>query len=244
MRHTTKRVLSHTTWFFDLDNTLHNANLFFPTISRQMNCYIAKHLIGDETALQEANTLRLSFWRQYGATAIGIHKNTLNLSEFFEKTHDLGDIANKIQAERNLVQFFKRFPGKKILLTNAPLIYVKSVLSALKLSPFFDVISFESMRVNGQLCPKPSYRLFAKLVSREKKAVLIEDSPKALKTAKRARMKTIWMTRYIRKSSVVGDATPFSFSSTLGKMTPYMDLKISSLRQLSRVVNRKSYGCS
>lgn len=240
MRHNPKRVLSHTTWFFDLDNTLHNANVFFPEISEKMNRYLAKHVLGDETNLLAANTLRLSYWRKYGATATGVLKNhSIDLLDFFEKTHDFPDLKRQVQKERGLANLLKKLPGKKFLLTNAPFIFAKALIDALNLS-FSEIISFETMKTNGFCTPKPSYRLFQKLAAHHKNAILIEDSPKALKSAKKAGMKTIWITRYAKTATIVGNATPFSFSSTLGKRASYMDAKISSLHQLIRVFKKDS----
>ena len=55
---------------FDLDNTLHNAMVHvFPRINRAMTQYVQTHLNLDEA---DANALRLTYWKRYGATLLGL----------------------------------------------------------------------------------------------------------------------------------------------------------------------------
>ena len=57
-------------WIFDLDNTLHNATAhIFPRINRAMTQYVQTHLNLSE---EDANALRHTYWRRYGATILGL----------------------------------------------------------------------------------------------------------------------------------------------------------------------------
>lgn len=57
-------------WLIDLDNTLHDAMpVVFPRIHRAMVEYVARELsLGED----EADALRVRYWRSYGATLLGM----------------------------------------------------------------------------------------------------------------------------------------------------------------------------
>ena len=57
-------------WLFDLDNTLHDASrAVFWRLNGSMTDYIAQHL---DMPRDEADRLRIHYWRRYGATLLGI----------------------------------------------------------------------------------------------------------------------------------------------------------------------------
>ena len=57
-------------WFFDLDNTLHDAShAAFGATNRAMTEYIVEHLGIDFDA---ASALRQHYWHHYGATLLGL----------------------------------------------------------------------------------------------------------------------------------------------------------------------------
>ena len=96
-----KSQLPHKTWLFDLDNTLHNASAqIFPQISRSMMAYMCEHLELDE---QEANRLRLHYWRRYGATLLGLmrHHGT-DPGHFLHHTHQFANLPGMVVAERGV----------------------------------------------------------------------------------------------------------------------------------------------
>ena len=56
-------------WFFDLDNTLHDASSdIFPYINDAMTSFVARRLHLDRDA---ASQVRNQYWQQYGATLLG-----------------------------------------------------------------------------------------------------------------------------------------------------------------------------
>jgi len=228
-------------WLFDLDNTLHDAShSIFPRISRNMNEFIAK-IIGSgerEVLPEEVNTLRLAYWRRYGATLLGmVRHHDVGVDDFLRETHRFDDLNAMIRAERGLGRFLKRLPGRKILLTNAPEKYSRDVMRHLGLHRHFARhIAIESMRVHGKLRPKPSRHLIRKLLAREKipasRCILVEDTAKTLKAAKAIGLKTALVTQYLgshRKPDI--DAANMRQPRHVNRPA-YVDVKVSSVRQL------------
>jgi putative hydrolase of the HAD superfamily len=232
---------------FDLDNTLHNAShAIFPAINANMNGYIGQ-ILGDGVApadTETVNAARLLYWKRYGATLIGmVRHHGVRQEDFLREAHRFDDLHSLIRAERGLARMLERLPGRKILLTNAPLSYSRQVLRHLGVHRHFEGhIAIESMRVHGKLRPKPSRQLLRKLLTREHasahRCILVEDSPGALKAAKSLGMHTVWVTQYL--------ATPFGWPGRSAVSAPsnfikrpiYVDVKVKSVRQLAENLHR------
>ncbi|AEK63897.1 Phosphoglycolate phosphatase [Collimonas fungivorans Ter331] len=222
-------------WLFDLDNTLHDAShAIFPAIHHNMNAFMARTL-GSEGVDADAatvNAAREMYWRRYGATLLGLVKHhQVRPADFLREAHRFDDLLGMIRAERGLISLLKRLPGRKVLLTNAPLRYSGDVLRHLRLQRHFGKhISIESMHVHRQLRPKPSRHLLRQLLAREKVAarrcVLVEDTIATLKAAKSVGMRTAWVTQYLADQSNVI------------KRPKYVDVKVKSVRQLARNLHR------
>lgn len=181
-------------WFFDLDNTLHDAShAIFAAIDSRMTAYVEKHLaVGRE----QANQLRLTYWRRYGATMLGLMRHhAVDPHHFLRETHDF-DVPQLLRAERGLVRLFARLPGRKVLLTNAPEAYAAAVLRELSLHRHVRVrYAIEHMRVHGTFRPKPSQSMLRHMLARERatrgSAILVEDSAINLKAARAAGFRTV-----------------------------------------------------
>lgn len=186
-------------WLFDLDNTLHNAShAIFPTITANMNTYIAR-VVGDGvTPADDAivNAARAAYWRRYGATLLGMVKHhQVQAAHFLHETHAFDDLRAMIRAERGLGALLKRLPGRKILLTNAPLRYSSDVMRHLGLRQHFSHhVAIEAMHVHRQLRPKPSTLMLRKLMRKHRirpgRCILVEDTLANLKGAKRLGLRT------------------------------------------------------
>jgi putative hydrolase of the HAD superfamily len=229
-------------WLFDLDNTLHDAShAIFPAISANMNTYIAR-VLGDGVtpASQEAvNAARLGYWKRYGATLLGmIRHHQVCAADFLRETHDIGLLSDMIKAERGLARLLRRLPGRKILLTNAPLDYSSGVVRHLGLQrQLAHHIAIEHMRVHGQLRPKPSRLMLRRLMRRHglsaQRCILVEDTLENLKSARQLGMRTAWVTQYLRP-----DPPGARVKLPRGARTPslkrpgYVDVKVKSVRQL------------
>ena len=218
-------------WFFDLDNTLHDAShAILGTIDRRMTDYVVRHLAIEEA---EANQLRVSYWRRYGATMLGLMRHhAIDPHHFLRETHDF-DIVSMLRAERGLARFFSRLPGRKVLLTNAPDNYARVIVRELALHRHLDArYAIERMRVHGTFRPKPSAAMLRLMLAREGlagrrnagRAVLVEDNLANLKSARAAGFRTVLVTRHR--------------NGGLHRGGSYVDLRIPSVQYLPRAMRR------
>jgi putative hydrolase of the HAD superfamily len=230
-------------WLFDLDNTLHDAShAIFPNISANMNTYIAR-VLGDGVtpASQEAvDAARIGYWKRYGATLLGMVKHhDVRAADFLHETHTLDDLRTLMRFERGLAAMLRRLPGRKILLTNAPTRYSSDVLRHLKLQRHFSHhIAIENMQVHGQLRPKPSKLMLRRLLRKHglgaRRCILVEDTLENLRSAKQVGLRTVWLTRYLRRVEPSGSAS----LPKMAKQPAYVDVKVKSLRQLPARLHR------
>ena len=241
------RTASGPVWFFDLDNTLHNAShRIFPAISANMNRFIARVLgAGGPPAEPElVNAMRQAYLRRYGATLLGmVRHHQVRPEDFLREAHEFEDLYAMIRAERGLSRLLRRLPGRKILLTNAPRRYATDVMRHLGLHHHFARhIAIESMLVHRQLRPKPSRALLRKLLAREKVAarrcVLVEDTPGNLKAAKTLGMRTAWVTQYLRPNPDAQHLGGPLSAAWSARRPVYVDVKVQSVRQLPKFLHR------
>lgn len=194
-----------------------------------MTDYVARELA---LAREDADRLRVAYWRRYGATLLGlVRHHGVNPAHFLRAAHDF-DAAALVRAERGLTRLFSRLPGRKILLTNAPRDYAGSVLRKLALHRHFGTrVSIEHMHVHGSLRPKPSKPMLRALLAREKirpaRAVLVEDSVINLKSARALGVRTVLITRHGATRERARRAGPAGRGATVG-------LRIASLHELVR----------
>ncbi len=227
------------TWFFDLDNTLHDASFaIFGTINETISAYLVRHLDIGEV---DADHLRVEYWRRYGATLLGLIKHhTVDPHHFLNETHAFAEAPNfaaMIRAERGLTRLFRRLPGRKVLLTNAPARYAGAVLREIGLHRHFTRpnghrYAIEQMRVHRHFRPKPSRSMLRMLLAKEKvsghRAVLLDDSFENLKSARAVGMRTI---------QVNGMVPPIGLMPhSRGKKSrpSYVGLQVKSVTQLLR----------
>lgn len=180
-------------WVFDLDNTLHDADPHvFPHLDRSMTAYLVEHLgLGHA----EANELRARYWRRYGATLVGlIRHHGVDPHHFLRQTHDVPDLGANIVGRKGLRAALKRLRGRRVVFSNAPEHYARAVLKALGIDDLFDdVFCIERTRFR----PKPDAHGFRTLLRAHRlipsRCIMVEDSLENLRTAKRLRMKTVWV---------------------------------------------------
>ena len=204
-------------WLFDLDNTLHNASAhIFPHINRSMTAYLQEHL---GLSQDDANKLRVHYWKRYGATLTGLvrHHGT-DPRHFLEATHRFERLHRLMVFDRALRSMLRKLPGRKIVFSNGPQRYASAVVEAMGIHRHFDAIyGIEQMR----FYPKPQVQAFRHLLHdhrlNPRHCILIEDSPDNLRTAKRLGMKTV----------LVGRSA---------KSPPYVDLRLTSVLHLRRTL--------
>ena len=193
----------HRTWLFDLDNTLHNASPhIFPHISHSMMAYMCEHLKVDEA---EATRLRKIYWQRYGATLLGLMRHhDIDPHHFLYHTHQFPDLEKIVIAERSLRAMLRRWPGRKIIFSNAPKKYAEAVLAVTGIRHCFDAVyAVERLRFE----PKPAIGGFLRLLCDERldprNCIMVEDTLPNLKTAKRLGMKTVWVSTCTRRPPCV-----------------------------------------
>ncbi len=206
-------------WLFDLDNTLHDTSYqIFPHISQGMTRAVMQCLGVDE---DQAQKIRTEYWKRYGATMIGLVKHHgVDADEFLRISHDF-DVAPLMRAESGLNAKLARLPGRKVLVTNAPLHYARAVLKHLGILRHFDSLwAIEHLKLHGQYKPKPSSSMLRHIVACEgftpNRAVLIEDTLANLRGARQAGLRTV---------HVFHEATPFAHQRRA--RPAYVDLRIN-----------------
>jgi len=181
-------------WIFDLDNTLHNADLHaFPVINCAMTAYLAQHL---SLSPEIASRLRTDYWRRYGATLLGLRRHHPHIDplHFLRATHPLSELLTVIHPMPGLGLAIRSLPGQKILFTNGPRHYANAMLLALGIDGCFSaVVAVE----DADFIPKPQIhayrRLLAKFRLEPSRCIFVEDTLANLVTAKRLGMKTVWL---------------------------------------------------
>jgi len=177
-----------------------------------MREYIERHLGVDA---DEATRLRQDYWSRYGATLLGlIRHHAIDPHHFLRETHRFPDLARMVVFEKSLLHALRRLPGRKILFSNAPRAYTEAVIQLTGLNRCLDAIyTVESLKFR----PKPMRQGFHALLRKEgldaRRCIMVEDSLANLVTAKKLGMKTVWV-------------------STGSRQSPYVDVKLSSVRQL------------
>lgn len=221
-------------WFFDLDNTLHNAsNHVFGALNVAMTDYIETHV---GVPRDEANRLRALYWQRYGATILGLLRHHgVRPAHFLHHTHQLPGVDALLHGHAHDLAALKRLPGRKFLLTNAPLAYAQRVLGVLGIAQCFErVIALEQMRMFGCLRPKPDARMLRALLAglklRPRDCVLVEDTLVHQKAARKVGMRTVWMQRWLHgsRSNPCGPEAQLS----LRRRPVYVDRRIKRLAAL------------
>lgn len=226
------RARRRLTWLFDLDNTLHDAShAIFPAINTNMNAAIARVLHAEQKPAhpEAVNAVRMAYWQRYGATLLGMMRHhAVRADEFLRDAHDFENLSKMIRAERGLARVFRRLPGNKILLTNAPQRYASDVIRHIGLHRHFaEHVPIESMVVHRQLRPKPSRLMLQQLLAsrglRARDCVLVEDTLANLKSAKTLGLRTVWFTGYL---------------SAVAHRPGFVDVAVKSLNQLPKTLHR------
>lgn len=223
-----KSVLART-WFFDLDNTLHDASYrIFATLDGSINDYIERHLGLDRV---QADALRRNYWHRYGATLSGlVLHHQIKAQHYLDETHgfvESADFADLVRAESGLARLLSRLPGRKVLLTNAPARYATVVVRRLGIHRHFRRrYAIEQMRVHGRIRPKPSRAMLRMLLAREgvrpRQAILVEDTAVNLKSARALGLKTVLVDGHRDLSIGPRKSRP-----------AYVDLQVKSISQLA-----------
>jgi putative hydrolase of the HAD superfamily len=200
-------------WFFDLDNTLHDATFAsYAGINEGMTGFIVEHL---GVTHAEAGTLRQRYWQRYGATLLGlVRHHGVKPAQFLQHAHRLPDLEQRVYGhahDLHALRQLARLRGRRCILTNAPADYTARVLAVLGIAPLFDaVLAIEDMRMFGHWRPKPDARMLQRMAVRlgahPRHCVLVEDTLEHQKSARSVGMRTVWMQRWLRPAASAASA--------------------------------------
>jgi putative hydrolase of the HAD superfamily len=145
----------------------------------------------------------------------GIHPQ-----RFLAETHVFPELADLVVRENTVKHALSRLGGMKLVFSNAPRHYVEAVLRAMRLTRCFDAVySIEDARYRG----KPALHGFRMLLRKHNldphRCAFIDDILENLRTAHRLGMSTVWV-------------------SPVKRRVPFVDLRISSVIELPRLVFR------
>lgn len=179
---------------FDLDNTLYDPeSRILEQVGRRMRQYIAELF---SIRYDEADELCTKYYRQYGGTIRGLqlHHPEVDLNRFSDYAHqvELGHVGK----DSVLKEAFLSAPQTRYVFTNSPLPYAERLLKHLDLMDCFDGIF--SVELTGyQMKPDPHafHTICRHFEFTAANAVMYDDQPDNLVTAKALGMRTVLVNR-------------------------------------------------
>lgn len=170
-----------------------------------MTEFVAQELQVDSA---QADALRRQYWLRYGATLLGLIRcHQVEPGRFLQATHLMDELGPLVERDVRLIQALRRLPGRKIVLTNAPHHYAAEVLTRLGIHRSIDhLIPIESMRIAGNLRPKPSRLMLRAVLARHRlepaRCVLVEDSLTNLVAARALGLRTVLIHGFHRRAGL------------------------------------------
>jgi len=178
----------------DLDNTLYTADSgVFARMDKRMTAFVANELGIDH---EQADHLRIKYWKEYGTTLRGMMlHHGMEAEPFLHDVHDIN--AHEIlKKDEELDAALGRLPGCKVIHTNGIKEHAERILETLGIRHHFAAIY--DIRFN-QYLPKPCQQTLAMLIKQEgydpKRTLVVDDMADNLEVAKQLGCKTVWITR-------------------------------------------------
>ena len=180
-------------WVFDLDNTLYPRHCdLFGQIDVRMTAYVSR-LTG--LAHDEARIFQKQLYRDHGTTLNGLMiQYEIDPHHYLADVHDID--YSVLEPDPGLGEAIAALPGRKHVFTNGDVPHARKALAAIGIpeSMFFSIFDI----VAADFAPKPerkAFELFVKAHGIEPhKAVMFEDMPRNLETAKAMGMTTVLVT--------------------------------------------------
>ncbi len=188
----------------DLDNTLYHAdNGLFAQMDDNINRFIHDRL---GVSWQEADTLRLRYWKQYGTTLTGLMRHhDIAPEPFLHAAHNL-EIDQSINAAPELRALLMRLPTRAVIHTNGTREHAERVLLRLGILDCFAAIY--DIRFNHYQ-PKPCSNTLAMVLQQEQvdaaATLVIDDIADNLRAAAAIGCRTAWI------AQPCGGAHPFNY---------------------------------
>ena len=169
--------------FFDLDDTLYPSTTgIWNAIGDRMDHYITDSL---GFAPVDVKKMRNELFYEYGTTLRGL-KTLYDIDEraFLDFVHDV-PLDRFLQKDVVLVDTLSLFPNRKIIFTNASQDHAERVIEILGIDEFFSEI-IDILQISPYCKPMPeAYHKALEIsgLSNPADCVVIDDSPRNLKTA-------------------------------------------------------------
>jgi putative hydrolase of the HAD superfamily len=166
------------TWVFDLDNTLYPPSArLFERIEPRMTAWVMRELGVDR---DEADRLRLHYWKTYGTTLAGLMaEHGLDPHGYLVDVHDIS--FDSLTPDPELVGHIAALPGRRIVYTNGTEPYARRVLEKRGLEGLFDAVYGVE---HAGFRPKPERAAFETVFSldglKPGRAAMFEDDPRNL----------------------------------------------------------------
>ena len=226
-----KKTNSKIVWLIDLDDTLFFAGgKVMSTINSRMTAFIQSEL---SISFEEANRLRVEYWKRYGTTARGMQeRHGVSFQPFLSFSHHLPCFELYVRFKPYVGKVLGSLIGKKYVVTNSPQNYAVEVLKKNGLLKHFDEIcALEGMWINSQLRCKPArllwQRILCKTGVKKNHHILVDDTLANLKTAKNMGFKTVWMREYLNKGQV--------HVKQISNRPSYVDFMVATIKDLIKV---------
>ena len=223
-------------WLIDLDDTLFfSGGKVMSTINSRMTSFIQREL---SISFEEANRLRVEYWKKYGTTARGMQeRHGVSFQTFLSFSHHIPCFELYIEVRPYVGKILGSLIGRKYVVTNSPKNYAVEVLKKNGLLRYFDEIcALEGMWINNQLRCKPARLLWQRIIdhtgAKKNHHILVDDSLANLRTAKNIGFRTVWMREYYKKGQV--------HAKQISNRPRYVDFMVSKIKELIKV-SRKIY---
>jgi putative hydrolase of the HAD superfamily len=201
---------------------------------RQLTQAMSEFIVRELRITQaESDALRRRYWQRYGATLLGlVRHHGVKPAHFLHDTHRLPGLEQRVRGHAHDLAALRRLPGRKYILTNAPVAYAMRVLNVLGIAAG-STASCPSRTCTCSATCGPSRRPHAALDGRAAgcapaRCVLVEDTLVHQKAARSVGMGTVWMQRWIAAGPTVTAHKP----ARLHRRPAYVDRRIRRLQDL------------
>ena len=183
----------------DLDNTLYAAdNGVFARMDKRMIAFISREL--DMTS-DEADILRIQYWKQYGSTLRGLMlHHGVDAELFLQDVHDV-QAHDLLQPDDGLHDALANLKARKVIHTNGTREHAECILEALQVQHHFERIY--DIRYQDYM-PKPCENTLNILLKEEgvppNKVLVVDDMPENLAAAQSLGAQTCWVSQQCKQS--------------------------------------------
>lgn len=183
-------------WVFDLDQTLYAKSTKLEDAVVQKIREVVANRLG--ISLDEAQAKTVEYYKQYGATVLGLKLHDgIEPASFLADVYEGLDLSIVPQPHKLIREMLKMLPGRKVLFTNGSRHHAERVLKHMGLYDIFDTIVDVSV---ADYRPKPMREpfdaFFAQTGIDPTRAAFFEDSVRNLEMGKSYGMTTFLVDEY------------------------------------------------